>query len=248
MKIILNTLIAFLTAVQCCFAQENVSDFANVYNKVQADNLNLYDVIQQGGIVMIVLGVLSIVAFALILFNFFQLRITNFVSAEFNERLITSLEKGDLVQAKKDCLLNKSLISKMALLGFDKKTKGAVIARETMESYVQARVSKLWQGIGYLADIGSVAPLIGLLGTVIGMIQAFNVIAFDTAVVKPALLAGGVSKAMITTAGGLIVAIPVILFYSYFKGRVQTIVHEIESHATDVIELIASQSRRNIKY
>ena len=70
-----------------------------------------------------------------------------------------------------------------------------------------------------LDTIITLAPLLGILGTVLGMIQAFNVIAFQTAVVKPILLAGGVSKAMVTTAGGLIVAIPAMLFSGFAKNR-----------------------------
>ena len=70
------------------------------------------------------------------------------------------------------------------------------------------------------------------------MIQAFNVIAFQTAVVKPILLAGGVSKAMVTTAGGLIIAIPALIFYSYFRGKVQTIANRVETYSTDLIKLV----------
>ena len=107
-----------------------------------------------------------------------------------------------------------------------------------MENHTKKEIGGMWQNISYLADIATIAPLVGLLGTVLVMIQAFNVIAFQTAVVKPILLAGGVSKAMVTTAGGLIVAIPVMLFYAYFRGKVQDISNVVESYATDIIKFI----------
>ena len=132
----------------------------------------------------------------------------------------------------------KNMISTIILAGLDKKQKGPLLVRESIEVAARKEVGMLWQGISYLADVATVAPLIGLLGTVLGMIQAFNVIAFQTAVVKPILLAGGVSKAMVTTAGGLIVAIPAMLFYSYFKGKVQDISNAVESYTTDVIKVI----------
>ena len=107
-----------------------------------------------------------------------------------------------------------------------------------MENCGRKEVATLWQNISYLADIATVAPMVGLLGTVLGMIQAFNVIAFQTAVVKPILLAGGVSKAMVTTAGGLIVAIPIMIFYAYFRGKVQEISSIVESYLTDIIKIV----------
>jgi biopolymer transport protein ExbB len=84
--------------------------------------------------------------------------------------------------------------------------------------------------------------LIGLLGTVIGMIRAFNAIAFQTAVVKPILLAGGVSQAMVTTAAGLIVAIPAMIFYAYFRGRVHDITNIVENYSTDIIKIVEAKA------
>ena len=113
-----------------------------------------------------------------------------------------------------------------------------------MDNVARKEMGVLWQRIGILSDIAAIAPMIGLLGTVVGMIQAFNTIAFQTAVVKPILLAGGIGKAMITTAGGLVVAIPAMLAYSYFRIKVQNIMHIVENYSADIIKLITDLTRK----
>ena len=136
------------------------------------------------------------------------------------------------------CETYPSTVADIVKAGLDKRKKGLIFAREAIENAVRKELGKLWQNISYMADVANIAPLIGLLGTVLGMIQAFNVIAFQSTGVKPILLASGVSKAMVTTAGGLIVAIPAFLFYSYFRGRIQTVTNSVETFSSDVIKLM----------
>jgi biopolymer transport protein ExbB len=82
--------------------------------------------------------------------------------------------------------------------------------------------------IQYLLDVAVIAPMIGLLGTVFGMIKAFQVVALDLAKAKPMLLAAGVAEALITTAAGLIIGIPAMIFYAYFRGRASRLVSDLE--------------------
>ncbi len=208
--------------------------------------MTLWDTIKSGGFVMIVLCVLSVVATAFIVYNFFTLSSKNLVPKDFSESLIEKLETKKTTTAKSLCKENNNIISRVASAGLEKIVKGPTAAREAMENVTRKEIGNLWQNISYLADIAAIAPLIGLLGTVLGMIQAFNVIAFQSAVVKPLLLAGGVSKAMVTTAGGLVVAIPVMLFYSYFRGRVQDITNMVETYSTDVIKTVEELGVKNV--
>ena len=187
---------------------------------------------------MIVLAALSVIGMALIIYNFMTLSVNKVSPPNFAEEVIQKLEQGELSAVKNMCEPEQNIITGIVLAGLSRKDKGAVFAREAMENCTRQEIGNLWQSISYLADIATIAPLIGLLGTVLGMIQAFNVIAFQTAVVKPILLAGGVSKAMVTTAGGLIVAIPAMLFYTYFKGKVQEISNTVESYSSDIIKII----------
>ncbi len=110
-----------------------------------------------------------------------------------------------------------------------------------MESEGERGAAELWQRISYLNNIATIAPLLGLLGTVWGMMRAFSAIALDTAQVKGITMAYSVSQAMITTAAGLLLAIPTMAVYFYLRGRVVRIVADIESRASEFIELLSEQ-------
>lgn len=217
-------------------ADQKVQSYVNDLEQSKA-GMTLWETIQSGGVVMIVLGCLSVVAFTIILYLFFTLKMSRAVPREFTERVIEQLDAGQEAELKETCEGKSNTIANIVNAGLARKQRGKLFAKEAMENQMRKEIGGLWQGISYLADIAAVAPLIGLLGTVVGMIQAFNVIAFQSAVVKPILLAGGVSKAMVTTAAGLVVAIPVMLFYTYFRGKVQGISHQIETYGTDIIKI-----------
>jgi biopolymer transport protein ExbB len=206
-----------------------------------AQGMTLFQMIRSGGFIMVVLGLLSLFGLSNIIYNFISLKISKLAPMDFSESLIRKLEVGDARGAKYLCKENHNIIARIVNVSVQDDNREVAFVREAMEIAARKEIGALWQRISYLGDIASVAPLIGLLGTVLGMIQAFNVIAFQSAVVKPLLLAGGVSKAMVTTAGGLIVAIPAMLFYSYFRGKVQEISHVIESYSTEIIRIIEEE-------
>jgi biopolymer transport protein ExbB len=130
------------------------------------------------------------------------------------------------------------------LSGLNRIDSGFLAAKESSEITAKNEVSKLWENISYLSDLSVISPFVGLLGTVLGMIQAFNTIAFQSAVVKPILLAGGVSKAMVTTAGGLTVAIPAVIFYAFFRGRVVRISGAVESLTNEIVDVLAEAEKK----
>ena len=200
--------------------------------------MTLWQLIKTGGIIMIVLAGLSIAAVASIVYNFMTLKLIRLAPDDFTEDIMQKLAKNKPKIAEELCKSNDNIISRIVISGLNKKPKGAMVAREAAEGSARREIADLWQNISYLSDIAIISPMVGLLGTVLGMIQAFNVIAFQAAVVKPMLLAGGVSKAMVTTAGGLIVAIPAMIFYSYFRGRVQEITNVVESSTSDILKLM----------
>jgi len=236
--------ISLLVAITCSFVAVGISyaaaDLKPYIDSVQQTQkgMTLWQIIKTGGFVMIVLALLSIVGTAIVIYNFMMLKTNKLAPKDFAEDIIQKLEKGKYKVAEELCNAQGNIISNIVLAGLGKKGRGPMFAKEAMENVGRKEVATLWQNISYLADIATVAPMIGLLGTVLGMIQAFNVIAFQTAVVKPILLAGGVSKAMVTTAGGLIVAIPIMIFYSYFRGKVQELSNIIENYSTDIIKMI----------
>lgn len=200
--------------------------------------MTLLQLLKAGGIIIVILFIFSILTVALIAYNFFTINEQKLVPEQFAQGIMHKLENGDVFSAREMSQEEDNIIARIVLAGLEKKKDGPVFTKEAMEFCARTEIATLWQNITYLGDIAAVTPLIGLLGTVIGMIQAFNVIAFQTAVVKPMLLAGGVSKAMVTTAGGLIVAIPALIFYSYFRAKVQRIANSIEGYSTDLIKFV----------
>jgi len=200
--------------------------------------MTIWQMIKGGGVVMIVLVGLSVTAMAIIVYNFRALSRRELVPQQFMDELRQTLKKADWRKVELLCRDKTLIIARLVSFGISMKEEGTKKIKEPMEAFVRREIEELWQKVAFLADIASIAPLLGLLGTVIGMIQAFNVIAFQTGVVKPILLAGGVSKAMVTTAGGLIVAIPVLLFYSYFRHKIEYIASTLEHSSADIIRIL----------
>jgi biopolymer transport protein ExbB len=107
-----------------------------------------------------------------------------------------------------------------------------------MEESMTREISRLEKNIPIIATVSHISPLIGLLGTVLGMIEAFMVIQSKGGVVNPADLAGGISEALITTASGLVVAIPSYMAYSFLTSRVEAFSMEMEKNASEIVDLI----------
>ena len=115
-------------------------------------------------------------------------------------------------------------------------------AREIAQAEGTRIAGSLNQQIAYLADIGAIAPMLGLFGTVLGMIKSFSVVASDIAATRPMMLAEGVAEALVTTAAGLLIGIPAMAAYAFFRGRVQALISDLEAASTQLIALISANS------
>ena len=231
---------AFLTVLMCsqpmAFAQA-------VSGSEQGPvEMTLWQTLAAGGGVMVVIGLLSIVAVAIIIYDIISLNVNKLAPRKLFDEVMRKLESRDFGEAKALCYKqNNTIIAKIVLAGLERRTPLDAAAREAMESTARIELTNLWQNINYLSDIVAVAPLLGLLGTVLGMIQAFHAVPLQSASVKTTLLAAGISKAMVTTASGLIVAIPTLMAYSYFRGQVQLVTNKIEIYSTDIIKAIQNR-------
>lgn len=203
----------------------------------------LWSVLVSGGAVMVVIGLLSVLAVAIIVYDLTMLTVEKQAPRLFFDEIIRKLKTRNIDEARDLCIKdNNNILSKIALAGLEKAKRNPrdPIVKESMEHRARIEIGNLWQNLNYLSDIVAVSPLLGLLGTVLGMIQSFQAIPLQSAGIKTTLLAAGISKAMITTAAGLIVAIPVLMAYSYFRGKVQDITNTVEIYSTDIIRLIES--------
>jgi len=204
--------------------------------------MTLWQTLKAGGGVMVVIGLLSVVAVAIVIYDFMMLNVNKLAPSWLFNEVMRKLEGRDFSAAKTLCRKeNHTIISKIVLAGLERRNPLDDTAREAMEGIARIELASLWQNISYLSDIVAVAPLLGLLGTVLGMIQAFHAVPLQSASMKTTLLAAGISKAMVATASGLVVAIPALIAYSYFRGKVQQVVNMIEIYSTDIIKAIQNK-------
>ena len=204
--------------------------------------MTLWQTLKAGGGVMVVIGLLSVVAVAIIIYDFMMLNVNKLAPRRLFDDVMRKLESRDFAAAKTLCRKeNNTIIAKIVLAGLERRNPLDDSAREAMENTARIELTNLWQNISYLSDIVAVAPLLGLLGTVLGMIQAFHAVPLQSASIKTTLLAAGISKAMVTTASGLVVAIPALIAYSYFRGQVQQVTNMIEIYSTDIIKAIQNR-------
>lgn len=212
--------------------------------KAQPRTLTLAIMIQQGGWILYVIMGLGVVALALALYLLFTVTSRRETPPTLSKRARAQLREGDLRGAYQMCEGRDELLARILRAGLQMADHDRFVIQEAMESEGERGAANLWQRISYLNNIGTIAPLLGLLGTVWGMMQAFSSIAFDDSQVKSIVVAYSVSTAMITTAAGLIIAIPAMAIYYYLRGRVVKIIAEIEAEATEFVELI-SRSRES---
>ncbi len=226
---------AFAAAIPFALAQAPETAGTSPSLSTAIKGMTLWQVIQAGGIVMAALGVLSLLMTALVIFMFLRFNQEKLLPVESTRRLIALLRQKRFDEAEKVCATDDSPVSNIVKAGLS--TKGDLsLSREYVEMAARKEVTSLWTLMNYLSEVAQISPMMGLLGTVLGMIQAFNTIAFDSGVVKPIMLAGGVAKAMITTAGGLTIAIAAMIFYSLLRPRVQNITNLLETITTQISE------------
>lgn len=198
--------------------------------------MTLLKLIQAGGGIMFVIGALAILATALALFFALTLRVKRFVDSDFSSKLYTCLFQGDLEGAANLCGRKGGFIASVLSAGIEVDARERIAVAEAMQAEGARQSAVLWQRVTYLQDIAVLAPMLGILGTVLGMIRSFNAIAYSTSLVKPVALAAGVSQALVTTAAGLAVAIPTMFFYFIYRGRVQRIIAATEATAAQFLD------------
>ena len=215
--------------------------------------VNILEIIKEGGLMMWPLGALSIGALVLILLLFFTIHRRNVVNDRFMRVAEGLIRKRDYLGLAGYAHRRGECIARISQKTFDFVTKNPEAkfseVRDVAEAEGSRQASTLNQRISYLADIGAIAPMVGLLGTVFGMIRAFlEINTGNVEVVRQMKLAGGVAEALVTTASGLSIGILAMIFYSVFRGRVQRYLTELEAAATHLLALLGSQLQQSERY
>ena len=209
---------------------------------------SLWQIAVSGGYVMIPLAALSILAVMLVLVYFVTLRRGAVATSRYMQTAEALIRKKDYLGLLAISNRHNEAVARIVQRTLDFLTKNPratlAEAREIAQAEGQRLAGAMNQQVTYLADIGTIAPMLGLFGTVLGMIKSFTAVASDIAASRPMLLAHGVSEALVTTAAGLLVGIPAMAAYSFFRGRVQARISDLEAATTQLIALLGVGSDR----
>lgn len=195
---------------------------------------SLFDMVVDGGPLMIPIGFCSVIAVAYTVERMVRLRGGRLGSPRLGRRLLDGVREGGVPAGLDLCQKSRTPLARILAAGFQRTGCPRLELEKAVEDAGGREVRRLSAGLRPLVVVAMIAPLLGLLGTVWGMIDAFSNIAMKDGLGKPELLASGISQALITTAAGLAVAIPTQAAYYYFRSRIDRFVRRVEDVYAEV--------------
>lgn len=208
----------------------------------------MFEIVKAGGIMMVPLILCSIVAAAIILERLWTLQERRVLPAEITDKVWRWVEQGQIQEKHITALQHNSPLGKILAAGLMYQGRDRDIIKESIEDTGRHVVHELERFLNTLGTIVAVSPLLGLLGTVSGMIKTFNAIS-DAGVGNPTALAEGIAEALIATAAGLGVAIPALISYRYLSSKVTGLVIEMEKESIKLVHAMdaASSGHRRVE-
>ena len=205
---------------------------------------SLFEMVFAGGPLLLPIFACSFVLLVVVFERAVSLRRRRVLPAPFIKRLLHQVREGqfDRQQAIAQCEANTSQIAKVFAAAVRKWGRPAVEVEQAIIDEGERVANDMRRYLRVMNGVATVSPLMGLLGTVWGMMSAFNAIASAAAMGKPELLAAGISQALLTTAAGLFVAIPALIAYLFFAGRVDRLIMDIDAHGQELVHLISSEA------
>lgn len=200
----------------------------------------MYELVIAGGWLMLPIILCSVVSTAIIIERLWSLRRPRVVPDNLVAQVWQLHRDGEITAGYVSSIRDGSPLGRILSAGIINRQHSREIMKEAIEEIGRQVVHDLERYLNTLGTIASITPLLGLLGTVIGMIKVFSAITL-VGVGDPAVLAGGISEALITTATGLSVAIPSLMFHRYFSGRVERLVVAMEEEALKMVEVMQGE-------
>ncbi|MBU0568019.1 MotA/TolQ/ExbB proton channel family protein [bacterium] len=197
---------------------------------------NLFNLVQKGGPVMIIIILVSLAAFTLIIKKWLFLR-KKMADPIFLEEFFARVREKDFVKAKALCQESLSPIAEILALGIDHREKEKERIRDLVHEIVLRELHDLEKYLSTIAVLATILPILGLLGTVTGMISTFEVLS-KVGTTDPAALAAGISEALLTTQAGLITALPTLLFHNFLSNKVDQITLDMEAALSRFLNLL----------
>jgi biopolymer transport protein ExbB len=205
----------------------------------------MLEIVQAGGWLMLPIIACSVVAVAIVLERLWTLQEKRVLPANVASQVADWIQQNQLDVQHVQQLHQSSPLGQVLAAGLAYRHAPREVLKEVVEDSGRHVVHELERYLGALGTIAAISPLLGLLGTVSGMIRSFTAITTE-GVGNPTVLAGGISEALITTAAGLTVAIPALIAYRYLRGRVDGLVVKIEKESMRFIEALLQQQRSGV--
>ena len=210
-----------------------------------AESVNVWELAVKGGWIMIVLALLSVVGVYIFIERFTTLRKAVKQNPRFMQRVRDNVKDNDIKSAMNYCINEDTPIARVVERGLKNINLSASAIREGLDNSANIEVATLEKGLPILSTIAAVGPMIGFLGTVTGMVQAFWEMANAGNNIDISLLSGGVYEAMVTTVGGLIVGIVAIFAYNFLVIRVDRVQNDLENGIISFMEIV-HEKKENI--
>jgi biopolymer transport protein ExbB len=199
----------------------------------------LFELVQAGGWLMIPILLCSVIAAAITVERFWTLRAEQVAPRNLLAQVWTWIKNNEMDNRRLREVKSGSPLGQILAAGITSHRRGREVMKESIEEVANHVVHELERYLNTLGTVAAITPLLGLLGTVIGMIKVFTAIQLE-GTGNAAVLAGGISEALITTAAGLTVAIPSLFFYRYFQRKVDELVIYMEQEALKLVEVLNS--------
>jgi biopolymer transport protein ExbB len=201
----------------------------------------MFEIVKSGGIVMVPIILCSILAVAVTLERLWTLREQRVVPRELTDKVWQWVENRALSERQLQALQQHSPLGRILAAGLSNRHRDRVVMIEAIEDAGRHVAHELERYLNTLGTIAGISPLLGLLGTVTGMIRTFKAIT-TAGIGNPAAMAGGIAEALITTAAGLLVAIPALVAYRFLRGRVDALIIEMEKESIRMVQAIDRNS------
>ena len=197
----------------------------------------MIDFLARGGPLMIPLLICSVLALAIILERAFSLRSKRIIRGDTLQRVKSLLADNQIGDAMTLCRRQPSVMGRILLAAIVNHDRDREELKTIVEDAGRQEVPTLDRYLGMLGTIAAITPLLGLTGTVFGMIRTFTVIS-EKGVAHPSQLAGGISEALVTTATGLVIAIPALIFFNYYTAKADRLILEIEKQSYRLVDAL----------
>ena len=239
-----SALLITTTLALLCFSYAAIAADAEAGAGVEKETV--FTLIAKGGYLMIPLGIASILALALGLERFISLRKDRVLPDEFSDGLMKAWENDPTgKEATEYCDEAGGAVGHIFKAGIRRVAKGPEAVEKAIEDVGSREADKMKRSLRPLSIIAAVSPLLGLLGTVYGMIDAFQKTSASGGTAKTAMLASGIYEALVTTAAGLTIAIPALLLYQFLLGRVDKLIDEIDEAGTEFVFTYAESHNKD---